>query len=266
MKLFSQNAISLATFFGGPLAAGYLVKKNYDALNQTENSKKALMYGVLGTILIFTGLIAIPETTLDKIPNALIPAIYTGVIYFIVERIQGQVLKNHKAEGGEFYSGWKAAGIGTIAMVIYFGIGFFIIIGADFISNYENQINPSIEKYDQQMAKFMVNESKALAVFDKFETYSQERLIAEFTEAVKLWQDNKSIIYQLKGINNLPEALLNQNKLLLKYCDLRLLHTSYILKALKENSSIYDGKIEKIGMEIEALLEELTQMNQEKIN
>jgi len=27
-KLFSQRAIAIATYFGGPAAAGYLIKKN----------------------------------------------------------------------------------------------------------------------------------------------------------------------------------------------------------------------------------------------
>jgi len=39
IKLFSKRAISIATFFGGPLAAGYLIKKNYDSL-QNQNKEK----------------------------------------------------------------------------------------------------------------------------------------------------------------------------------------------------------------------------------
>lgn len=33
-KLYSQKGISIATFFGGPLAAGYLIRQNFIALGK----------------------------------------------------------------------------------------------------------------------------------------------------------------------------------------------------------------------------------------
>ena len=100
-KLFSQRAIAIATYFGGPAAAGYLVKKNYESHDQSEKGKKAFIIGIISTLLIFAGIFSIPEHIIDKIPNAVIPAIYTGIIYLIVEKIQGQWLKEHKESGGE---------------------------------------------------------------------------------------------------------------------------------------------------------------------
>jgi hypothetical protein len=35
-KFYSQRAITIATYFGGPLAAGYLVKKIMRLLNNEE--------------------------------------------------------------------------------------------------------------------------------------------------------------------------------------------------------------------------------------
>lgn len=117
-KLYSQKAIGIATFFGGPLAAGYLVKKNYQSLGQESLGKKAFIIGIVSTLLLFAGVFSIPEHILDKIPNALIPAIYTGIIYLIVERLQGQDLKEPLENGRAFHSAWKAAGVGAISMLI----------------------------------------------------------------------------------------------------------------------------------------------------
>ena len=86
-KFYSQKGISIATYFGGPLAAGYLVKKNYETLGQPESGKKALIIGIISTILLFVGIFSIPKSIIDKIPSALIPLIYTGLIYLIVEKI-----------------------------------------------------------------------------------------------------------------------------------------------------------------------------------
>ncbi|MDN3690365.1 hypothetical protein [Cyclobacterium jeungdonense] len=127
-KFYSVRVIAIATFVGGPLAAGYLVKKNYETLKQPDNAKKSLVIGVIASIVLFAGIFLIPEEIIDSIPSALIPLIYTGIIYLIVQRIQGERLKNHKESNGEFYSAWKAAGVGAIAMIITIAVTVLVAI------------------------------------------------------------------------------------------------------------------------------------------
>ena len=103
-KLFPQRAIAIATYFGGPAAAGYLIIKNYESNNQEGNGKKVFIIGIISTLLIFAGIFSIPEHIIDKIPKAIIPAIYTAIIYLIVEKIQGQWLKEPKESGGECFA------------------------------------------------------------------------------------------------------------------------------------------------------------------
>jgi hypothetical protein len=117
-KLYSQRVISIATFFGGPLSAGILVRQDFINLGKDDYGNYSLIIGIVSTILIFLGIFSLPEHIIDKIPNVLIPAIYTGIIYFIIEKLQGSELAIHKNNNGEFYSGWKAAGIGAICMII----------------------------------------------------------------------------------------------------------------------------------------------------
>ncbi len=252
-KLFSQKAIAITTYFGGPAAAGYLVKKNYESYDQSEKGKKAFIIGIISTLLIFAGIFSIPEHIIDKIPNAVIPAIYTGIIYLIVEKIQGQWLKEHKESGGEFYSGRKATGIGAIFMVILLAL----IMGTAFIAGDLSKPDFDTVTYDKEVAKFIQNENTSLAVFNVINTAEPQYLIKEFSKGIVLWKENKEIINGLNSIENLPTELLEQNKKLLKYCDLRIQHNEIIVKAISEDTDKYVSEIDRIGMEINNILEEL---------
>jgi len=259
-KFYSQRAIAIATYFGGPLAAGYLVKRNYETLEQPENGKKALIIGIVSTVLLLVGVFSIPEPIIDKIPNALIPLIYTGLIYWIVEKLHGEILKSHKESGGEFYSGWKAAGIGAIAMVILIaGIVLSLYVTEDLSGT---QLNFDSETYDKEVAKFVENENKAVSVFNVVENQSLVYLINEFNKGLVLWKDNLAIVERLNGIENLPEELADQNIKLLKYCELRIKHNEVILKAITEDTDIYVSEIEQIGAEINQVLKDLEKTQQ----
>ncbi|MBU3928901.1 MAG: hypothetical protein KKB74_13935 [Bacteroidetes bacterium] len=254
-RFYSQRAISIATYFGGPLAAGYLVKKNYEALEQPDNARKSIIIGILSSILIFSGIFSIPEEIIDKIPNALIPLIYTGIIYLIVEKVQGENLKTHKESGGEFYSGWKAAGIGAIAMLILAaGIALTAFIAGD-LSNTQPDFDTAT--YDKEIARFVDNENKSLVVFNVIETQAPDYLIKEFSNGIVMWKENKEIVEGLNSIENLPKKLKDQNTLLLKYCDLRIQHSEIIIKAISEDTDKYGSEIERIVFEINKIVKEL---------
>lgn len=252
-KLFSQRAIAIATYFGGPAAAGYLVKKNYESYDQSDKGKKAFIIGIISTLLIFAGIFSIPEHIIDKIPNAVIPAIYTGIIYLIVEKIQGQRLKEHKESGGEFYSGWKATGIGAIFMVILLAM----IAGTAFIAGDLSKPDFDATTYDKEVAKFVENENKSLAVYNVINSAEPQYLIKEFNNGIVLWKENKEIVNKLNAIENLPAELLEQNKKLLSYCDLKIQHNGIIVKAISEDTDKYVSEIDRIGIEINKVLKEL---------
>lgn len=252
-KLFSQKAIAIATYFGGPAAAGYLVKKNYDAYNQSDKGKIAFIIGIVSTLLIYAGIFSIPEQIIDKIPNVLIPGIYTLIIYYIVEKIQGQWLNQHKKSGGEFYSGWKATGIGAIFMVILLAI----IAGTSFITEDLSKPDFDITTYKNEAAKFVENENKALAVYQVIDSAEPQYLIKEFSNGIVLWKENKEILNRIKAIENLPTELLEVNKKLLSYCELRIEYNEMAVKAISEKTDKYVSEIDRIGMEINKVLKEI---------
>jgi len=129
LKFYSQKAIVIATFIGTPLAAGYLIRENYLSLNKPDEGKNSFIIGLISTVLLFVVIFMIPESIMDKVPNSILPAIYTGIVYLIVQKLQGTILNQHKENGSEFYSGWKSAGIGFLSSIILIigAFGFFLL-------------------------------------------------------------------------------------------------------------------------------------------
>lgn len=251
-KFYSQKAIAIATFFGGPLAAGYLIKKNYQTLKEESNAKKAMLIGIAATLVLFGIVFSVPEAIIDKIPNMILPAIYTGVIYLIVEKTQGESLKLHEEEGGEFHSGWTAAGVGGISLVVLI-VGMLLL----FVAQEEiTKSNYDYETYESEFVKFSDNESEALQIFNSFETTAPDKLQEEILMGIELWKENKAIIENLNSIENLPQDLISQNQRFSTYCDLRLKHYELFLKSVIEDTESYLPEIDQITSEINELLED----------
>lgn len=254
-KFYSQKAITIATYFGGPLAAGYLIKKNYQSLNQPDKASLSIKLGIISTLIIFAGIFMIPEELIDQIPNPLIPAIYTLIIYFIVSNTQGQYLKEHKKKGGDFYSGWNAAGVGFISLLV---IVAFILLSA-FVFESITHKEPEFDavSYDKGVAEFLENETIAIAVFNKMETDEPEQLINELNEGIIIWNKNKLIVNKLNQIENLPERLIIQNEKLFRYCELRIEYNNLYIKALTEEIEMYKPEIDKLSRKINELIASL---------
>ncbi len=254
-KFYSQRDISIATFFGGPLAAGFLVKKNYETMGLDGPAKRSLIIGILSTILLVAGLIALPEHVTDQIPVAILPGIYTGIIYLIVEKLQGPVLNQHKAGGGAFYSGWNAAGTGLVAMVILISFVAVTAFMAGDLTKRTSGFNQGI--YDEGVAVFMQNQEKATAVFNVFETADPRFLVDELNKGIALWKENKQIILRLDTLSNLPVELKVQDAKLIRYSELRMQHNTLLVKALMDNTDRYSPQIDSVWVEIDRVLAEL---------
>jgi hypothetical protein len=250
LKFYSQKAIGIATFIGGPLAAGYLIRENYLSLNKPDEGKKSLLIGIVSTILLFTIIFMIPETIMSKVPNQILPAIYTGIILYIVAKIHGKILYQHKENGNEFYSGWKAAGIGFISLVILL-IGIFGYI-------YLSPGGEEYEKYNTKITEFSKNETESLVFYDLLNTETSKSLLQELDNlAIPKWKENIELIKQSNSIENLSAELLEQNKTLLKYSELRLKAFELFKKAIFENTTIYEQELEQLHIEIDQQLNKL---------
>jgi hypothetical protein len=205
-KIFTNKAISVATFFGGPIAAGFLISKNYKTFGNDNAARNSIFIGILSTILMFAGIFMIPENIIDKIPQQLIPLIYTAIIAGLVEKLQGQKIKDFLADDGQRASNWQAAGYGLLGLVI---IAAFLVVmifaipteGYEKTITVENNVklhhSKDIEDLKSQRIATMIKQSGFM----------------EGSEGADLFLDTEGNFYRLKFV--LPDTSVLSDTMLL---------------------------------------------------
>lgn len=111
-KLYNDRSVYLGTFLGGPLAAGYFAAENFKRLGQGKRIGITWLIAIIATVVVFGSIIWIPA--IRKVPNFLIPLVYTLIAQLVIGKYQGNAVKDHVEAGGNVYSLWRAAGIGIL--------------------------------------------------------------------------------------------------------------------------------------------------------
>jgi hypothetical protein len=254
IKLYSQKSIGIATFIGGPIAAGYLVMKNFIELDKPDDGKKAFIIGVLSTIVLYIGIFMIPEVVLDKIPNAIIPAVYTLIIYLIVEKLQGKELNEHKLFENQFVSVWKAVKIGVISL--------FITIAGVFAYVYYGPESAIYDEYDAKLVEFYENEKESLIFYQDVNYESPDNLIHKLdNEIIPKWERNIEIIKESNRTQDLPQDLIERNVLLMDYALLRIEAFKLFRKVILEDTDEYIPELERIHKDIDKKLKEIESLS-----
>lgn len=137
-KIYTKKSIGIATFFGGPIVTGYMISKNFVAFGEMGKSKTAFKNGVFGSVLFFTILLAIPEKYMNLLPSSLystlFPALYIAFGILWMDKIQGNLIKNHIDQGGGTYSAWQSSKVGLIGMLVTIAVIFSISMFSTFIT------------------------------------------------------------------------------------------------------------------------------------
>ncbi len=123
-RIYKPNMMWVGSFFGGPLAAGYIIAENFRAFGQPKRARTTWIFTILATILVFGGIFLIPEEVLDKIPNILIPLVYTGIGALLMKHYQDFNIGVHFASGGRAFSWWRTVAVGLIGLVVTMGLIF----------------------------------------------------------------------------------------------------------------------------------------------
>jgi hypothetical protein len=117
-KIYSEKAIRLGTFLGGPLVAGYFMAENFKVFGDFNKVRNTWIITILSTLIIF-----------GLIPNVIFPLIYMGIAAYLTKTYQEKNILQHTQNGGEFFSGWRIAGISIIGCIVtlgaIFGVAFF---------------------------------------------------------------------------------------------------------------------------------------------
>lgn len=108
-KKFSGNQIAVFSFFFGPFASVYFLKKNFDVMGDALNAQKTLLIGLGVVLALFLAFPFLPDS---------IPAVVYSVAYAIGSRqfylsMQESALADYARE-----SNWKALGIGLLSTLI----------------------------------------------------------------------------------------------------------------------------------------------------
>ena len=217
LKIFTNKAISIATFFGGPLAAGLLISKNFKVFGNENAARNSIFIGIISTILLFTGGFLIPENIVVKSLQALIPTIYTALVYFLVEKLQGQKIRDFLANNGRTAPNLQAVGYGLLGFLII--VSFIIINIALFIPKEElcsiSQVLRFTQIYDKEIN---IDKNVRLHYSQKIDKLKSQKIaeiikqsgFMEGSEGADLFLDEDLMNYRLKFVadtSNLSDPL-----------------------------------------------------------
>jgi hypothetical protein len=117
-RLYSVNAVALATFLGSPLAGAVVMAINYARLGRGGSARMAVVLGLIGTAAVFAIAFVLP----DKVPNVVIWLPQLLGMQAIAKALQGPAIEDHARRDGRAASNWKAAGIGMLGLLLFGGI------------------------------------------------------------------------------------------------------------------------------------------------
>ena len=124
-KLYNERAILIGTFVGGPLAGGYLLARNFAALNEPAKAGKTWMI-VIGVLLLLAGLVFIPA--MDAVPSIVYSFVFCFAAHSAARKFQGTNIALHQTNGGQLYSAWWAVLAGFVSLVftlvVFIGIAY----------------------------------------------------------------------------------------------------------------------------------------------
>lgn len=241
----SRKAIGIATFFGGPLAASYLIRDNYLQLNEPDKAKNSLLIGVLVTFSLILGYYFIPENIVDKAPTKMIPLILLAIVYMFLGRLQGKTLKSHEENSNEFHSYLTAVFVGITSGAIIFLSSFGLV--------YFSETNHPINK---KLVEFQNNEIETVAIYDRFGTDSDDKIIKELErKTIPKWKENIEILNSAKLLNDLTPEMIYEIEILLEYSKLRLRAFELIKTSISLGTDVFKTELDRIHRDIDKQLE-----------
>ena len=121
VKLYSGSNIVGSALFGGPLAAGYLLSRNFKNLGNGDAARTSLLIAI-GVIVLLAGIQSMIPAQMDKIPLFLFPIAFVAIANYLVDRFQTQQIKQHIENGGKTASWLNALGISIVSLLLTFVI------------------------------------------------------------------------------------------------------------------------------------------------
>jgi len=207
-KIFKDRAFGVGIFLGGPLVAGYLFSENFKTFGQTEKVKPTWILSILATIIIFGGVFLIPENI--KIPNQIIPIIYTAIAYGLFHKIQSEKAAQHINAGGLIHNWGRVIGVGIIGLMITILPIFAIAYTYDTAEqqNITTKMYGATVKHEIDFDKSNISEKEVDKIADGFiATGFFDLSVAKYVYVVKNGVKYEISISVIQGMENDIEAL-----------------------------------------------------------
>jgi len=166
-KIYKDKEVWVGAFIGGPLVAGYQIAKNYKVFRERDKVIKTWFVAIASSIFLFY--ISIFAPFIDRMPNFIIPLIYTGMAYLLVRIYQGEKIIDFIRSGGKIHSWWKTLGVALLGLAISSGLylGTFLVVEAIRNANVITK-NYGTSKHNISFDKTNVQESEIDAIADGF--------------------------------------------------------------------------------------------------
>ncbi len=123
-KLYTPGHATLATFLGTPAAGLYLIAANRRRLGRVQAANTTLVVGFVVSAILLAAAFLLPDSVGRVIPFASM----FGVYHYAKQ--DAALLDAHLGRGGKKESGWKAAGIGVLGMVVVVGAAACVVLVA----------------------------------------------------------------------------------------------------------------------------------------
>src|SRR6218665_3420488 len=117
-KIYSEKAIRIATFFAGPLVAGYCIAENFKVFNDKEKAQKTWII----TAIISFFIVCLVFLLHENFPSIIFPIIYSFIASYFLKTYQEKNIQNHLTNGGETYNGWRVTLIGLVSLLTFLAV------------------------------------------------------------------------------------------------------------------------------------------------
>ena len=201
-KIFTIKAISLATFFGGFLAAGFLLYRNYKTFGNIEAARKAIFVALLATVIFFAVIFMIPESLNTHALQGFTAGIIAGAVALLTEKLQGKQIKEFLDDNGAKASNWQAVGYGLLGLMI---ISCYVVMLATIVpmTGYEKHI-----EIDQRVVLYY-NKKIEEAKVQYLSQAIKHSGFTEGSEGADLFFNEQENFYRLKFV--LPDPSLRSD-------------------------------------------------------
>jgi len=126
-RFYSARQVWIASFIGGPMAGCLLLGSNYAALGRASARVRAIVVGVVATVVLFALVLVLPK----NFPHSAVPMAYSGALYGFAKTTEGAAHQGRPPAAHQ--SSWKAVGIGfaSLIMLLVLFVSYFVLVGDD---------------------------------------------------------------------------------------------------------------------------------------